>query len=95
MSYRQLSSWPPAWVWIGGNGDKHPKDEVGTLTRVKIDGLLTIHRCFLWMEYEDSAYLGCLLLSDAAFGEQIFKLFQENIGRSIEEIGSLHVGHLE
>ena len=75
VTYRNLPSWPPAWVWIGGNEDKYPKGEVGTLTRVKADTLTRvkadrlslIHRCFLWMEYGDSAYLGCLLLSDAPF----------------------------
>jgi hypothetical protein len=46
------------------------------------------------MKHEDSMYLGCLLLSDAAFCEQVFKLLQENIGRSIEYIGSLDLSYL-
>ena len=46
------------------------------------------------MEYEDSAYLGCLLLSDGAFCEQLFKLLQQNVGRSIEDIGSLDLSYL-
>ena len=95
VTYRNLPSWPPTWVWIGRNSDKQPKGEIGTLTRVKADRSSLIHRCFLWMEYEDSAYLGCLLLSDGAFCEQLLKLLQENIGRSIGEIGSLDLSYLE
>jgi hypothetical protein len=38
---------------------------------------------------------GILLLSDAAFCEQAFKLLQENIGRSIEDIGRLDLRYLE
>jgi hypothetical protein len=92
MSYRQVSSWPPLWMWIGGKENKRPKGEVGILKRV--NGEPIIHRCFLWIEYEESTYLGCLMLSNAAFCERVFKVLQENVGRSIEDIGSIDLSHL-
>jgi hypothetical protein len=96
MSYRRLSSWPPTWVWIGGNEDKQLRGEVGILKQVRmVDGHPIVHRCFLWIEYEDSMYLGCLLLSDFSFCERVSKLLEQNIGRSIEYIGSLDLSHLD
>src|SRR2546426_6423377 len=63
MSYRKVPSWPPSWVWISGSEDKQPKGEVGILKQVRmVNGHPIVHRCFLWMEYEDGTYLGCLLL---------------------------------
>jgi hypothetical protein len=95
MSYRQFSTWPPVWMWIGGTEDRHPKGEVGTLRRVKVvDGHPTVHKCFMWMEYEGGEYLTCLLLDDASFCEQLCTLLQQNIGRSIEEIGGLDLSYL-
>src|SRR5213594_3433558 len=63
VSYRNQSSWPPAWIWIGGNENKHPRGEVGVLKQLKLVDGPFVNRCFLWMQYEDSMYLGCLLFS--------------------------------
>jgi len=87
VSYRNQSSWPPAWIWIGGNENKHPRGEVGVLKQLKLVDGPFVNRCFLWMQYEDSMYLGCLLFSDASFCQQISKLLQEHCGDSIEYIG--------
>src|SRR5205823_13249027 len=65
VSYRNQSSWPPAWIWIGGNENKHPRGEVGVLKQLKLDDGPFVNRYFLWMQNEDSMYLGCLLFSDA------------------------------
>jgi hypothetical protein len=95
MSYRKLATWPPAWVWVGGNEDRHPKGEVGILKQVRqVNGHPIVHRCFLWMEYADSMYLGCLLLDDLSFCQWVTKLLEENIGRPIESIGDLDLSHL-
>jgi hypothetical protein len=82
------------WVWIGGDEDRHPEGEVGTLKQVRsVDGHPIVHRCFVWMQYEDNMYVGCLLLSDPALCEAVCKLFQNNIGQSIEYIGGLDLSH--
>jgi hypothetical protein len=94
VSYRNQSSWPPAWIWIGGNENKHPRGEVGVLKQLKLVDGPFVNRCFLWMQYEDSMYLGCLLFSDASFCQQISKLLQEHCGDSIEYIGGLDLTYL-
>src|SRR5439155_674984 len=60
VSYRNQSSWPPAWIWIGGNENNHPRGEVGVLKQLKLVDGPFVNRCFLWMQYEDSMYLGLL-----------------------------------
>ena len=98
LSYRTIRTWPPGWRWIGGDGDKHPKGEVGTLKQVKFFDGPFASRCFLWIEHEEGTYLGCVLLvllSDAAFGQRMSKLLQDNYGRSVEYIGGLNVSYPE
>jgi hypothetical protein len=95
MSYRKVPSWPPSWVWISGSEDKQPKGEVGILKQVRmVNGHPIVHRCFLWMEYEDGTYLGCLLLDNLSFCKQLSRLLEKNVGRSVKEIGGLDLSHL-
>ncbi len=95
MSYRKVPSWPPSWVWISGSEDKQPKGEVGVLKQVRmVNGHPIVHRCFLWMEYEDGTYLGCLLLDNLSFCKQLSRLLEKNVGRSVKEIGGLDLSYL-
>ncbi|HEU0048196.1 MAG TPA: hypothetical protein VFQ43_11395 [Nitrososphaera sp.] len=95
MSYRKVPSWPPSWVWISGSEDKQPKGEVGILKQVRmVNGHPIVHRCFLWMEYEDGTYLGCLLLDNLSFCKQLSRLLEKNVGRSVKEIGGLDLSYL-
>jgi hypothetical protein len=34
MSYNGMPSWPPAWTWIGGVENDHPRGEVGILEAI-------------------------------------------------------------
>ena len=82
------------WTWIGGNGDERPKGEVGILKQVKpVDGQF-VNRCFLWMQYQDSTYVGCLLLTATPFCHQLSNLLEKNCGQSVEYIGGLDLSHL-
>jgi hypothetical protein len=95
MSYRKLPSWPPCWVWISGNENGNPNGEVGILKQVRmVNGHSIVHRCFLWMEYEGGTYMGCLLIDNLPFCEQVSKLLEKNVGRSVKEIGRLDLSHL-
>ena len=95
MSYRKVPSWPPSWVWMSGSEDKQPKGEVGILKQVRmVNGHPIVHRCFLWMEYEDGTYLGCLLLDNLSFCKQLSRLLEKNVGRSVKEIGGLDLSYL-
>jgi hypothetical protein len=93
ISYRTVSSWPPVWTWIGGGVDQRPKGEIGILKQVKLVDGQFVARVFLWMEHDESMYLGCLLMSDAIFSKQVARLLQQNCGHSIEYIGGLDLGH--
>jgi hypothetical protein len=40
MRYRGLSNyWPPAWLWIDGVENKHPRGEIGILTSVEVSNV--------------------------------------------------------
>ena len=92
--YRGMVNWPPFWRWIGGGNDKRPRGEVGTLRRVEKSKVLPANRCFLYIDYEDASYIGCLLCSDHVFCSQIVRILQANLNKTIAEIGSLDISHL-
>jgi hypothetical protein len=87
-SYHGFSTWPPAWTWVGGTENKQIEGEVGRLQRVAASAS---NRCYLSMEYEDNAYIGCLRFDDYPLFERILKLVQDHCGDSIEVIGDLDV----
>ena len=37
MIYNGIRSWPPVWVWKGGNANTNPKGEVGIVLDVALD----------------------------------------------------------
>jgi hypothetical protein len=93
MSYRNGLSWPPIWMWIDGKENQHPRGEVGVLKRVKpYDPGAHLPVCFLWIEHEDSTYLGFLLFDDRSFCQQVTRFLQDHCGSSIEEISGLDLG---
>ncbi|HEX9443802.1 MAG TPA: hypothetical protein VGA73_06765 [Candidatus Binatia bacterium] len=90
MAYRGQHSWPPVWAWVGGNRDQQLTGEIGVLKEVRFNE--DERRTYLLIEHERALYMGCLLISDAAFARQIVKLLEASRGRSIEEIGGLDAG---
>ena len=77
---------------IGGK-ENNPKGELGMLKQVKLSSVEPLlNRCFLWMEYEGSIYLGCLLFDNKFFCERISTLLGEHRGSSIRDIASLEIG---
>jgi hypothetical protein len=89
MSYRGLPNWPPAWIWIGGEENTHPKGEVGTLQDVMLSTLQPSNRCYLIIEYEHAVYMGCLLFDDPSFGAKVFTLLRSHCGHPVQHIGAL------
>jgi hypothetical protein len=74
--------------------NKNPQGEIGILMRVTASQQVALsNRCFLWIEYAESTYIGCLLVSDYSFFRQLSKLLQENCGHSIDAIGSLDISY--
>jgi hypothetical protein len=92
MSYHGVRNWPPAWTWIDGAEDKHPKGEIGILRMVLLSKTRPADRCILLIRYEDSCYLGCLLFENQAFC-QMTSVLQESCNRPISEIGDLDLSH--
>jgi hypothetical protein len=87
LSYHGIPSWPPVWTWIGGTESNEPRGEVGILEEVLLSNISPCDRCFLFIAYEGSKYIGCLLIDDGAFCSQVAKLLKSYHNRPIAEIG--------
>jgi hypothetical protein len=88
MNYRGQVNWPPVWVHVLSKRIRTLRGEVGIL----IDSFLRSGiptKLLLRMDLNGAPYMGTLLFSDAAFCWQLHDILQQNLGRSIEEIGDL------
>ncbi|HEY2987748.1 MAG TPA: hypothetical protein VGL11_08480 [Candidatus Binatia bacterium] len=94
MSHRGVHSWPPPWTWVGGKENERPEGEIGILQTIRRSLMERGDRCFLYVEYEGSTYIGCLLIENPPFCRQIADLLEAHRGMSIQEIGDLDVGYL-
>ena len=91
MTYKGVSSWPPAWLWRGGYASTYPKGEVGVLKDVLPSP--PANTCFLIMEHCGSEYIGALVLSDHAFYLQVYALLVHNCGETIQDIGNIDISY--
>jgi hypothetical protein len=91
MSYKGFPSWPPVWLWIYGEEDKGPKGEIGVFRRVVQSKIQPSNRCFLFIDYEKSSYIGDLRVDDCVFCDQITKFLQGCCNRPIAQIGGLEL----
>ena len=92
--YHGMQSWPPTWTWIAGLDNKHPKGEIGILRRVQKSKVQPADRCFLYIDFDDSSYIGCLLCADHAFCTQMVRILEANLNKTIREIGSLDISRM-
>jgi hypothetical protein len=82
---------PPVWTQgTKARGTTILKGEVGVLRYIHLTAQQS-QKCYLVIEHNGQHYVGGLLLDDSAFCSQICALLQQNIGRSIKEIGELEV----
>jgi hypothetical protein len=94
MRYRGVPSWPPEWVWTDGLEDKRPNGEIGIFRRIVQSSIQPSNRCFLFIDYEESNYIGCLTVDDHGFCAQIVRFLQAHCyNRPIAEIGGLDLSH--
>jgi hypothetical protein len=82
-----LKPWPPVWVTASEN---RTTGEIGILKDVSI-GILIDTTLFLFMDYQDSRYVGSMSFNDSISCQKIYNLLKPNVGRSIEEIGNLNL----
>jgi hypothetical protein len=88
LSYRGVPSWPP--VWTSRDGGKTIRGELGILKYVYSSNSVA-DKCYLVMEHEEHAYVGCLILSDMSFRDAVLKLLRSHQDRQIAEIGGMDV----
>ena len=94
MMYHGVRSWPPVWIWRGGNPTtNNPKGEVGTLLDAVRSHRPPQFTCFLIMEHRGEEYVGPLLLDDRAFCNQVVELLKAHRNHSIAEISGLDVSY--
>jgi hypothetical protein len=98
ISIRQNHSWPPIWTPFGGFWEKHThilQGEIGVLKKVRYYSTRP-GRIFLTTEQRGFDYIGCMLIEDEIFCEELAKHLQHFCGMTIEAIGSLEFpSHLE
>ena len=90
MLYHGVCNWPPMWSRKDGSGNMH--GEVGVLKYVYANERVS-NKCYLVMEHENSAYVGCLIFNDQSFCAQVSTILREQTGRPIEKIGDLDLFH--
>jgi hypothetical protein len=88
-----IKSWPPTWLLLNGPGVSRLTGEIGILKGIRVNDLQSTGRCLLYMQHEESSYLGWLLFHDLAFCTHITELLQSCCNRPIAEIGSLDLTH--
>jgi hypothetical protein len=93
MRFHGVSSWPPVWAWVSGAENRKARGEVGILEEVVLSNLRPLNRCYLYIEHENSTYIGCLLIDDEAFCNQVIKLLRCYYKYAIAGIGSLDLSH--
>ena len=93
MSYHGVPNWPPTWVWIGGE-DRRTRGEVGILKKVIPSKLKPANMVYLYIDHEDSLYMGWLLFDNPVFCRHIAQVLESCLDRSIAEIGGLVLSYL-
>jgi len=92
MMYDGIRSWPPVWLWRGGNANTNPKGEVGVLLDVAF-GIPPKSSCFLIMEHLGAEYIGSLLMNDRSFCQLVFDALLQNRFKLIREIGGIDLSY--
>lgn len=78
--------WPPRWST--GNEQIAPEGEGGTLSAVELSGPTQL---LLQTDFEGRTLFAELTCPNAAFANKLFEAIESQVGRPIEEIGSLEI----
>jgi hypothetical protein len=94
MTHNGMRSWPPAWIWRGGNNNTaNPKGEIGILRDVILSNVPPYSTCFLIMEHLSAEYIGALLLDDRAFCRVVYDTLLQHRFKPIHEIGGIELSY--
>lgn len=98
MSHDGAPNWPPRWMpREAGKNQLH--GEIGVLKEVASACGEDAHthdpsQVFLFMEHEGVGYVTAVSFDDSVFCGQIGRFLKQHYGRTLQEVGSLDVGHL-
>ena len=93
MSHDGVSNWPPVWAPVNRrDGKPSLQGEIGVLKFVVCPPSRKV--CFLITVHDGGEHIGRLLFDDGSFCQQIGKILETYIGRTIKEIGDLDLAHL-
>jgi hypothetical protein len=67
--------------------------EIGILKRVSLPKLKPAKQFYMYIDHEESSYIGCLLIDDQAFCRHVAEVLQFCCNRPIAEIGGLDLGY--
>lgn len=84
-----VPSWPPAWWWRGGEGNKHPLGEVGVLKDVIPCSVKPSNRCYVIMEDGGAEYLAVLRFDSYSVCQRVYDFLLQHRGESIQQIGEI------
>ena len=88
-----IPSWPPVWVRRRTKATRKVYGELGVFTGSVFNESMPT-AIFMKMEFKAREYMGFLSVGDAVFCLQLDRLLNQNIGRSIEEIGDIDISVL-
>jgi hypothetical protein len=94
VSYGEVPSWPPPWLWRGGKKLPRPYGEVDILKEIMLSTIQPCSMCFLIMEHEGAEYMGILKFDDSSFCRAIHGVLVRHCSRPIREIGEIDLSHL-
>jgi hypothetical protein len=89
ISYKGFRSWPPMWVWRGGDRYTHAVGEVGVLKQVLPLTTDPCDRCFLIIEHDGQEYRGVLLVEDSRLCREVYRVLVEHCGEPIHQIAEI------
>src|SRR5262245_66272166 len=91
MSCYGLPSWPPTWMLLKGTGASRLTGEVGILKGIRTNDLSSTSRCFLYVQHEESSYLGCLMFNDIDLSRRITEILQCYCDHHYSDFGILDI----
>jgi hypothetical protein len=92
MSHYGIPNWPPVWKPANPRDAKPSlRGEIGVLKYVVCQS--SSNKCFLMIAHDGGGYIGSLLFDDGSFFQQVAKILETCIGRTIMEIGGLNLSH--
>jgi hypothetical protein len=83
-------SWPPPWVWTGGEKGTTAAGEVGILHDVKTHDALS-SKCYLFIEHNGATFIGRLACESSALCQEMVEFLRQHRGKPLRSIGGLGI----